>query len=78
MQGILAELRDAGFALLKGPAGSGTSWLAMEIAAEWEGPVLWTRPGLFWHLGDLARALWSGKPPHAVRAEVHHFIERVE
>ena len=67
MRGILAELHDAGFALLKGPAGSGTSWLAMEIAAEWEGPIIWTRPGLFWHLGDLSRALWAGRPPDAVR-----------
>ncbi|MCO4769296.1 MAG: hypothetical protein KDA24_04645 [Deltaproteobacteria bacterium] len=67
VRSALDELTKAGFALLKGPAGAGTSWLAMEVASEWEGPVVWSRPSVFWHLGDLARSLWSGPPPDAVR-----------
>lgn len=66
--GLLADLASTGFALLKGPAGAGTSWLAMETALTWNGPVRWVRPSLFWHLGDVARSLWVGAPPAVVRA----------
>ena len=61
------ELRSDGYALLKGPPGAGTSWLAMDVAREWDGPVVWTRPGLLWHLGDLARPLWAADAPDVLQ-----------
>lgn len=65
---LLFALRSSGYALINGPSGSGTSWLAMDVASRWPGQVVWTRPGLFWHLGDLARALWASTPPPVVRS----------
>ncbi len=65
---MLVDLRGSGFALLKGPAGAGTSWLAMDIASRWPGTVVWTRPGLFWHLGDLVSSLWAGPAPALVQS----------
>lgn len=57
---IASDLVRDGVAVVQGPAGSGTSWLAMAVARRWQGPVTWIRPGLWVHLGDLARPLWSG------------------
>ena len=64
---LLLALRSNGYALLHGPSGAGTSWLAMDVASRWTGQVVWSRPGLFWHLGDLARSLWASSPPPVVR-----------
>lgn len=64
---LASELRRDGFSLLKGPPGAGTSWLAMDVAREWDGPVVWTRPGLLWHLGDVARTLWAADAPPALQ-----------
>lgn len=64
---VLAALLRSGVAVLRGHAGAGTSWAAMDVARAWDGPVIWTRPGPFWHLGDLARTLWAGPAPAALQ-----------
>ena len=63
---LTVELGELGYLLLKGPPGAGTSWLAMDVARSWPGPVVWTRPGLLWHLGDVVRTLWTGDAPDVV------------
>ena len=62
-EAIAGDLVRDGVAVVQGPAGSGTSWLAMAAARRWHGPVTWIRPGLWVHLGDVARPLWRDPAP---------------
>ncbi len=71
---LRSELAETGFSLLKGPPGAGTSWLGMDVASLWPGPVVWTRPGLLWHLGDVARPLWSGVPEVLYRGTCEQLV----
>ena len=64
---VEGDLRELGVAVVQGPAGSGTSWLAMAAARRWDGPVTWIRPGLWHHLADLIAPLWGGPEPAVVQ-----------
>jgi tetratricopeptide (TPR) repeat protein len=72
---LIGELGTGGFSLLKGPPGSGTSWLAMDVARKWPGPVVWTRAGLLWHLGDVARSLWIDAPEVLYRGTGEQLVQ---
>ena len=74
---LVSELASEGFSLLKGPPGSGTSWLAMDVARQWPGPVVWTRPGLLWNLGDVARALWIDAPEVLDRGTAEQLVHAI-
>ncbi len=77
-EAVASDLREAGVAVVQGPPGSGTSWLAMAAARRWEGPVTWVRPGLWTHLHDLAVPLWDGDPPDVVqRGSADQLIDAV-
>ncbi|MCP4873810.1 MAG: tetratricopeptide repeat protein [Proteobacteria bacterium] len=66
-EAVAEDLRTLGVAVVQGPAGSGTSWLAMAAARRWDGPVTWIRPGLWIHLHDLIAPLWAGSTPDVVQ-----------